>query len=358
MNICNIESVKGVEELKRSVIKNPSRQNLNLFYATVDRWITEYDRLPNADEFPPNVGVDSLQVLQDKLKLKNLGEGFAVENKRLIEYTGKETTEEMVHVLGDLHKDYNFNIVQIDENSSIIEATKRPTEEIKIVEEIPDLPISERAVGHLLDRISTLHGINLYEITNKDIALDKSFPNGVMLKGFIRDGNIYINTDNSTPNTPIHELMHMFMGGIRFQNPYLYQNLLSTIAKDPALVYKMNQYRNRTEMDRAEEVLVEEMSNYLIGKYSILEELPDKDKYEVDYNIRRLLDSMLDGDFSNRIIPEDKLYSSTLAKVAKIVNSREVFNNMTGTMSESFVHRVLSNQKEDLLKSGKLKEVC
>jgi len=111
-------------------------------------------------------------------------------------------------------------------------------------------------------------------------------------------------------------------------------------------------------MDRAEEVLVEEMSNYLIGKYSILEELPDKDKYEVDYNIRRLLDSMLDGDFSNRIIPEDKLYSSTLAKVAKIVNSREVFNNMTGTMSESFVHRVLSNQKEDLLKSGKLKEVC
>jgi len=184
--------------------------------------------------------VDSLQVLQDKLKLKNLGEGFAVENKRLIEYTGKETTEEMVHVLGDLHKDYNFNIVQIDENSSIIEATKRPTEEIKIVEEIPDLPISERAVGHLLDRISTLHGINLYEITNKDIALDKSFPNGVMLKGFIRDGNIYINTDNSTPNTPIHELMHMFMGGIRFQNPYLYQNLLSTIAKDPALVYKMN----------------------------------------------------------------------------------------------------------------------
>jgi len=63
MNICNIENVKGVEELKRSVIKNPSRNNLNLFYATVDRWITEYDRLPNADEFPPNVGVDSLQIL-------------------------------------------------------------------------------------------------------------------------------------------------------------------------------------------------------------------------------------------------------------------------------------------------------
>ena len=111
-------------------------------------------------------------------------------------------------------------------------------------------------------------------------------------------------------------------------------------------------------MDRAEEVLVEELGKFFAGRESTLSNMSNTQKYELDYNIRRLLDSILNGDFSNKIIDGNVLYRSTLEKVARIVNSREIFNNMTGTMSQSFVHRLLNNYKSDLLKSGKLKEIC
>jgi len=90
-------------------------------------------------------------------------------------------------------------------------------------------------------------------------------------------------------------------------------------------------------------VTIEEISKYLIGRKSIFSQLSQKDKYELDYYLKRLLDTMLNGDLSVKIVQENQLYNSTLAKVARIVNSREIFNNMTGTMSESFVHRVLNN---------------
>ena len=358
MNFCNISDIKGVEELKRTVLKNPSKESQELFYSTVDYWLYEYNRLPNADEFPPIVGVDSLHILEDKLKFKKLQNGFETTNSKLKEYTGKDSPEEMGQVLGELHKDYNFKVTKIDEDSSIVEAFKRPSTDPKEIDIMPELPIAEGAVGHLMDRIRTIHGINLHEVRNKDVARIPDFPGASMLKGFVRNGDIYINTDNATPDTKIHELMHLFMGGIRYQNPYLYQNLLKFISNDPDLVYKMNQFRHRTEMDRAEEVLVDEISKYLSNQDSAFNKLGKNETYELDYHIRRLLDTMLDGDFSNKIISPEELYTSSLTKVARIVNSREIFNNMTGTMSQGFVHRVMNNYKSNLLKSGKLKEIC
>lgn len=358
MNFCNISDITGVEELKTQVLKNPTRESNELFYATVDRWLYEYDRLPNADEFPPNVGVDSLPALKDKLKLKGSDNKYGVTNARLYEYTGKNDPEQIGQVLGELHRDYNFNVIDIDGESSILEIEKRPTEQVRTIDPMPNMPVAERAVGHLLDRIRSIHGINIHEVRDKDVALLEDFPNAIMYKGFIRNGEIFVNTDSATPDTSIHELMHMFMGGVRFQNPYLYENLLKMATTDPEIEYKLSKFRHRTYMDRLEEVTVEEISKYLSGQKSIFSNLSQKEKYELDYNIKRLLDTMLNGDLSVRIIQENQLYNSTLTKVAKIVNSREVFNNMTGTMSEAFVHRVLTNQKQKLLKTGELKEYC
>ena len=354
----NVSKLTGVEELKKQVLKNPSKENTALFYATVDRWINEYGRLPYADEFPVNVGADSLEVLKDKLGLTGSKNKFGVQNDRLYEYTGKNNPEEIGQVLGDLHRDYNFTVIDIDGKESILEVEKRPTEDIKFIDPIPNMPIAERAVGHLLDRIRTIHGINIHEVQDKDVATIQDFPNAVMYKGFVRNGEIFVNTDHATPDTNIHELMHIFIGGIRFQNPYLYQNLLEMATKDPELPYKLSKFNHRTQTDKLEEVTIEEISKYLIGRKSIFSQLSQKDKYELDYYLKRLLDTMLNGDLSVKIVQENQLYNSTLAKVARIVNSREIFNNMTGTMSESFVHRVLNNQKQSLLKSGELKEQC
>lgn len=358
MYLCNIENVPQVRELKSAILpKTVNKEQESLFYALTDKWLHDFGRLPNADEFPPAIGVDSLPQVVDKLKLKRLGDKFYTSTQIVRDYTGKTEDVEIAQVLNTLHKDYNFEVHTVDDEI-LISAEKRPTDELKEIDPLPDMQIAKGAVGHLLHKIEDIHGIKINEVSSRDVAVIPEFPNAAILNGFILNGEIFINTDNATPNTKVHELMHIFMGGIRFQNPELYKSILDIISKDKDIEYKLNQFRHRTMSDRLEEVAVDEISNFLCGQKSSISELSLKDKYELNYNIRRLLDTMLNGDFSVKILDDNVLYKSSLEKVAKLVNSSEVFNGMTGTISDSFVHRILNNKKADLLKRNKLIEVC
>ena len=358
MYFCDITDVNQVKELKQQILSDSyTKEQEELFYSIVDKWLHDFDRLPNVDEFPPNIGVDSFTQLKTRLKLKTLGNDYYTSLDLIKKYTGKEDELSIAQELNKLHKDYNFEVNIIDDEV-LIKTEKRPSIVPKEIDPIPDMPIANRAMHNLVSRAQEMHGIKINEVTTREIATLPDFPGAATLRGFIRNGEIYINVDNATPDTKIHELMHLFMGGIRFENPKLYQDLLNIVLQDENIRYKMNQFRHRTEMDRAEEVLVEELGKFFAGRESTLSSMSNAQKYELDYNIRRLLDSILNGDFSNKIIDGNVLYKSTLEKVARIVNSREIFNNMTGTMSQAFVHRLLNNYKADLLKSGKLKEIC
>jgi hypothetical protein len=44
-------------------------------------------------------------------------------------------------------------------------------------------------------------------------------------------------------------------------------------------------------------------------------------KYEINYNIKRLLDSVLMGQYSVKSIPDEKLYNMTFSEIAKVINS-------------------------------------
>ena len=358
MYLCNIENLNQVKELKRSVLpKDANSEQQQLFYAFVDQWMHDFGRLPNADEFPPIVGVDSLPQVIEKLHLKKLGDKYYTDAKTVQDYTGKTDDAEIARILNTLHKDYTFEVHTVDDEI-LVSPYKRPTDAVHEIDPLPNMPIEPKAVGHLLHKIEDIHGIKINETTSREVAQLTDFPGAVTLPGFIRNGEIFINIDNSTPYTRVHELMHIFMGGIRFENPELYQSILNLISKDKDIEYKLNQFRHRTMSDRMEEVAVEEISKFLSGNPSSIDNLSTKDKYELDYNIRRLLDTMLDGDFSVKIIEDNVLYKSTLEKIARLVNSSEVFNGMTGTISEAFIHRTLNNQKADLLRRNKLIEIC
>jgi hypothetical protein len=43
-----------------------------------------------------------------------------------------------------------------------------------------------------------------------------TIPNGYV---FEYDGEIYINVDRASVDTPIHEMMHLLIGSLRFSNP-------------------------------------------------------------------------------------------------------------------------------------------
>jgi hypothetical protein len=61
------------------------------------------------------------------------------------------------------------------------------------------------------------YGINIIPVTSND-----DFPpelNVSQAKAFIYNGNIYLNIDNATIDSPIHEMLHILLGSMSRNNP-------------------------------------------------------------------------------------------------------------------------------------------
>jgi hypothetical protein len=63
------------------------------------------------------------------------------------------------------------------------------------------------------------YGINVIPITSHD-----SFPglNVSQAKAFIYNGNIYVNIDNATADSLVHEMLHILLGSMSRNNPSLF----------------------------------------------------------------------------------------------------------------------------------------
>ena len=218
-------------------------------------------------------------------------------------------------------------------------------------------------LNNALHKLASLHGINFNEINSSELASDKwkgVIPDGQLINAFIYNGQIYINTDRSSIDAPIHEMFHMFVGSLRFTNPNLYQELVESIQYLPDYGKLIAEYPGRTRNDVNEEILVTQVSRYLTGQESSLSKLDDKARYEITYNIKRMLDTILMGQDSVKTISEQKLFRLSLKEIAKEVNSTVMKNNFKGFMNVegSELHRRLNNVKADLFKEGTLIEQC
>ena len=177
-----------------------------------------------------------------------------------------------------------------------------------------------------------------------------------LTKSFILNNDIYVNTDLATLDSPIHEILHLILGSIKFQNPKLYTDLVKVAAQFGNYNKIAKLYPNRTQSDIYEEVFVEEFSKYLVGN-SELNKLPDHIQYEISYNVTRLLDSILMGDTSVRSL-DNNIYNMSLQDLVKSVNSRLMTSTLHINLQDAALHRGLGNLKENLLKNGDLREEC
>ena len=152
----------------------------------------------------------------------------------------------------------------------------------------------------------------------------------------------------------------MFVGSLRFTNPKLYKSLIDSIQTLPSYNQLVEKYPGRTRNDVNEEILVTEVSKYLTGYHSALQNMDKTTRYEISYNIKRMLDIILMGQDSVKTISEDRLFNLSLKEIAQYVNSSVMVNTFKGTMDVegSELHRVLNNIKSDLYKNGTLKEYC
>jgi hypothetical protein len=57
--------------------------------------------------------------------------------------------------------------------------------------------------------------------------------------------------------------------------------------------------------------MVHELSRQLAGIPSRLDTLGDQSRYEINYNVKRILDTLLFGDYSVNTISDGRLYNMT-----------------------------------------------
>lgn len=192
---------------------------------------TKFNRMPKLDELPR---VNSEPYLEKVLGIKKLSNIRTINTNRLLEYTGTNTVEEANIKLNSIYKDLEITLTPFQSFTSI-EIKHRPSMYTSVKEPLNIEEFKQDGVTILskqLDKMQKLYGINIIPISNDEIQ-ELGIPNGSQVKGFIKNGNIYINIENSTMDTKVHELMHIFLGGIRYSNPELYFSLVSQVEQLP-----------------------------------------------------------------------------------------------------------------------------
>lgn len=325
--------------------------------ATCSVYLEKYNRFPHLDELPRS---NSTPYLKDNLKLDDRNV-TSIDN--ILDYTKKESIEESIVYLNTEFKDVEVDILPIG-YQAIVNIQKRPSLfEINSTEEqVQDSNINSVALfNQQLAALAKLYGIKFIPITNQELTQDEWKPivaSAINTKAFVYNNDIYINTNNCSVDSPLHEMLHIFLGSMRFTNPELYTKLVNSAENFPGYKFKASKFPNRTKLDVNEEIFIEEFSKYLTNRSSLLFNLPANIKYEIFYNMNRVIDTLLFGEYSVKGV--NNLYDFTLRDLSKKLNSRLLNNSYSGTLNvkDASVHRLLANKKSALMESNELKEYC
>lgn len=330
-----------------------------LLEVTCEEFLEEHNRYPYLDELP---GSNSQPFLEKILKLDKHG---TTNIDKILEQSGSNTIEEANINLNNIYRDLEVEIIPINK-TAFVDISRRPNDTDLNIEELHDVDEVVHSQVLFLEKLSKLqklYGIKINDTSDVDLSTDKwgdLMPKDRIVNGFVYDGEIYINVDRASVDTPIHEMMHLLIGSLRFSNPQLYSELIAYAESLPNYQSFVEKFQNRSRNDINEEIFISEISKHFAGMYSEFSKLPKSYLYEIDYHVKRMLDSMLHGGVSTKTINNHVLYRSSLKEVASLVNSTDLNNKFSGFFNQenSALHRKLNNIKEDLLKKGQLKEVC
>lgn len=174
-------------------------------------------------------------------------------------------------------------------------------------------------------------------------------------KAFIHNGEIILNKDKYTEDSPIHELMHLLLGQLKVNDPSLYNSMLEGIEEFEEYNQLRQIYPELTQNDFAEEVLVHVLTNQLMGKiYDAKKELSSK------FDLKRLVSEVFkinqEGirEFDNQELMNKNLSTLLIDNNSSIL---EDLLNLT-KMPEILINNQISNMKSKLLEEGKLTEDC
>lgn len=325
-----------------------------IFNAVVNDFVAKHGRFPNLDEIP---GSNSTKFIKDTLQLSEFN---SINVEDLLNITGTSSIEEANIALNDKYADVEVEITPVNKQA-IINITRRPSlhkVEEKSIAEIDENPNMGIVFNNIANRLGSLYGINIIPITDKELAQPKwkGIAEVKSTNAFIYNNNIYINTDLASADAPIHELTHLLLGSIRFKNPDLYFETIKQAQNFKSFNQMVARNPNKTQSDVLEETFVSEVAKYLADMPSDIDAFDDNIKYELHYNIKRLIDSVFMGEYSVDSISNPGTLS--IKELARQLNSAVLQNEFQGSIDDANLHRRLANTREQLIKNHQVEENC
>ena len=342
---------------KYQTLKNMSGISEYSLDSFISAFQTKFGRMPELDELPK---VNSEPYLKKILDVKEHSSINSVETNRVLEYTNTSTIEEANVQLNKVFKDLEVTLTPFQSFTSL-EYKHRPSIYSKLkdpidMETFNNEEKSRQIINKQLQKMQKLYGINIQGLDTDQIT-ELGVPNASLVKGFIQNGTIYINTDNATLDTPIHELTHILLGSIRYSDPELFFSLVNQVEQLPRYEEYASQFPNRTRGDVNEEIFVQEFSKYLAGIPTLFNELDKTSMSKLMYEVFRNIDTLIDGDYSVKSLSKD-IFGKSILELSETLQSDIINNKQVGSLDPGTIHRTLANVKEDLMKQNKLEERC
>lgn len=335
----------------RTLLKESGLSDFELS-AQVGRYLDTMGRFPYLDEL---IGANSEPTIKENLKLNSSN---ITSSENVLAHVNAESVQEAIPKLNDKYRDKEIEVLEINGKSKVY-ITERPKRGIPSGEIQPDSNINSMTyLNEVVEKLQNLYGIDIIPITNAELNTPEweQVVGTHTVKAFIYNGNIYINTDNATVDSPIHELLHILFGSMKFQDRGMYEKIVQSAENFNSSIIEM--YPNRTREDINEEAFITELAYYLTDQPSALDNLDPIIQQEIFYNMNRVLDSMLMGETSVNNIPKSQLYKMDLKTIARLVGSASMNSNFQGSMDDATLNRILANKKQDLMNKGELKEKC
>lgn len=352
MAVCINTNTREYQELL--ALSGISEFSLKVF---ASNFIEQFGRFPELDEIP---NADSSKALIKSLDIHD----DIVDNSKLLDYTKSNDIQSAVIALNNLHKDLEISIIPLF-SKSVISINKRPNKWTKSYDESMEIDKSfsiqkNRSVfNSIVNKLQNLYGIKVNQITSaelgqeqwKDIVQDVDNVNA-----FIYNNEIYINTDIARIDAPIHELLHILLGSIKFSDQELYSYIINSVESLDNYEQLNKQYSNRTRSDINEEIFVSEFAKYLTNQNSLIKNLDKGLVNKIYYNITRVSDTIISGQRSAQTVDSQKLLSSSIIDLCDLLGSDLI--NPKSMFEIAQTSRVLANKKSDLMEQNKLKEYC
>lgn len=385
------------------------------YKAFLSEFLSTHDRLPELNEIP---GADSrkfiydsfsnIKLEKDKQAFKLLDENsFAIDKDGAMNLLGVNNETELQQKLNSIYKDKIIRIIPLV-NSFIIKVKDKPSvyrpgqrvpgkyraTEYKVSnlrkELYPDITnvSASDAPGFLIlteivDKLATNYGIRIRTITESEVDNDANLKAVVQdyanTKAFVYNGDIYL-TEHATIDSPVHEMMHLLLGSVKYTNPEIYSELMAETAKavgEGSVKNAINerlkslnlenvdneQMKNQVTSDILEELLVDEFSKFMTGQSKEFEISKNENISafeEVFRTMNDILDTVLEGNGSVQGMSSDEKFNSSFRelceKVGSTVTKNEGIKSFDFELSE--LSREVENIKTGMLKDGGLEVKC